>query len=215
MPTMPRLICLPLVVAILVAGAIVVPARGEVGLKAGVNISGMSGGIKAPPESGVIFGAGDIENQVGFFAGAFASLRTDVFSLQPEVVVSQKGGKGAFLIADEPGREVQGTLSMTYIEVPVLFLFHPPTDVAVKPYVGAGPTTSWLLTASAESDEPDVTLNTDFIEGFDFSFTIVGGVGINAILIEVRYALGLIEVFKGDNNDLANQTFTAALGYSF
>ena len=190
-------------------------AQGGVGLKAGVNISGMSGGIKSPPESGVVFGAGDIENQTGFFVAAFASLRSDVFSLQPEVVVSQKGGKGAFLTADDPGREVKGSLSMTYIEVPVLLLFHPPTDVVVKPYVGAGPATSWLLTASAESDEPGVPLNTDFVEEFDFSFVIVGGLDINALMIEVRYTIGLIAVFKGDNNDLANQTFTAAVGYLF
>ena len=58
-------------------------------------------------------------------------------------------------------------------------------------------------------------MNTDFIEEFDFSFVIVGGLEINVLMIEVRYAIGLIEVFKGDNNDLANQTFTAAVGYLF
>ena len=128
------------VAAIMVASA--APTQAGIGLKAGINVSGMSGGIKSPPESGVIFGAGNVENQLGFFVGAFASLRMDVFSLQPEVVVSQKGGKGAFLIADDPGREVNGTLSMTYIEAPVLLLFHPPTEGKVNPYVGAGPATS-------------------------------------------------------------------------
>ena len=74
-----------------------------------------------------------------------------------------------------------------------------------KPYVMAGPTVGWLL--SAEVDGEDIK---DDVKSIDFGIAFGGGVslpmGNNTVFVEGRYSLGLTDINDDPTDDTKFKT---------
>ena len=163
----------------------------QLGLKAGLNIANVGGSdadnLVSEDESI------SLDSKTGFEGGIFFIYQfSNMFAIQPEVYYSMKGATYS-----EGGGEL--TLSLDYIEVPLLFkLLIPIQSSNVRPAVFVGPSVGFNSTANVkiefdgESDELDLKDETTSTE---FSLVFGGGVGFgvgnNEVGVEIRYILGL------------------------
>ena len=159
----------------------VLPASAQVnlGILGGLNLANM----RADPDQGV-----DLSTRTGIGIGGVVDIglgNTSALRLEPMFL--QKGSK----IGVEGLGEL-GKIKVSYIEVPVMLKLAFGTGNA-KPYVMAGPTIGFVL--SAKLDDEDIK---DEIKNTDFGLSFGGGVSIpagnNSIFVEARYALGLSDI---------------------
>ncbi len=164
----------------------VLPASGQVnfGVIGGLNLASLS---FDPDPQGV-----DLSNRTGIGIGGVLSFGVgETLALQLEPMFLQKGSKAT----------VQGfgetELKASYIEVPAMLKFAFGSS-DTKPYVMAGPTVGFLL--SAKQDETDIK---DDVKSIDFGLTFGGGVslpmGNNTVFVEGRYSFGLADI--NDDSD--------------
>ncbi len=94
---------------------------------------------------------------------------------------------------DEP---VEGSIRLSYLELP-LFLKFSAQKGAVRPYVIAGPSIGYLLSAKAKSDGEEEDIKDSF-KNVDFGIGVGGGLALgrarNAVVIEARYYFGLADL---------------------
>ena len=163
----------------------------HLGLKAGLNISDLV--ITDPEEEATNF-----DTKLGFVAGAYFNYQFNkLFAVQPEVYYTAKGAE----LKDEYN---DLTLSLGYIEIPILLQFIIPINKAsLKPYLIAGPAAGFNLSAKAEYRENGQTTEEDWkdnVESTEFSLVFGGGIGFplgnNEIRLDVRYLLGLSNIGK-------------------
>ena len=172
---------------------IAMPASAQVnlGVIGGLNLANIN--TDPDPPSGV-----DLNSRTGFGVGGVLSFGLgETFALQLEPMYLQKGAT-----AKEAGEEDK--LEAAYIEVPVMIKF-PFGSGDTKPYVMAGPTVGWLL--SAEVDGEDIK---DEVKSIDFGIAFGGGVslpmGNNTVFVEGRYSLGLTDVNDDPTDDTKFKT---------
>lgn len=148
----------------------------------------------------------DFKSQTGPTWGIFANFELGPVTIQPEVLLSQRGVK----YSDYEGADavVTGHMKLDYIEIPILvkysFMSGP-----VKPFVFAGPSFSFLRKArnGYEVDVTDNTENPDYSYYYDYSdyfkkTEIAGifGIGVDCQLskvvlsLDARYHLGLSNI---------------------
>ena len=209
--------------AVLVAGIGMSPAFAQdekplrFGIKAGINISDFRGDeVEGLAEL--------IDWKTGFCGGFFMSYAVnDWFSLQPELLYSMKGMKLGFLT------ESLLTISLDYIEIPVLAVAKLPTHSKLKPFVFGGPVIGFNVRAEAGTTyfEDDYSVDMgDYANTTEFSLAI--GLGINVVIakremtLEGRYVPGLTNAFKdivedGHEEELPwkNDTISILLGLAF
>jgi hypothetical protein len=189
------------------------PAFGQgldLGLKGGVNFAKLSGDDVE-----------DASNRTGFAIGAFLNVSTGgFFSIQPEVLFSQKGVKAE----DEDG---ELTMKLSYVEIPVLLKVSPMLAGATgfQPFLYAGPVLGISAGCSVGGEGEGISFDVDCGVG-DFADTKstdlgavfgAGGsfaVGRGAFSIEARYGLGLSDVFDVEDMDAKNRTISVLVGYS-
>lgn len=166
---------------------LVLPAKAQVnfGVIGGLNLANVS---FDPDPDGV-----DISNRTGFGIGGVLSFGLgETLALQLEPMFLQKGAK-----ATGQGITGETELKASYIEVPAMLKFAFGSG-EIKPYVMAGPTIGYLL--SAKQDETDIK---DDVKSIDFGLTFGGGVslpmGNNTVFVEGRYSLGLTDI--NDDSD--------------
>jgi hypothetical protein len=160
-------------------------AQMQIGPKAGLNISNLSGND-----------VNNTDSRTGFAGGLFFMYQfSNMFAVQPEAYYTMKGATQKETIE---GYSITYTYSLDYIEIPVLLKFIIPIQgSAVHPAIFAGPAVGFNTThkvkaeyegQSAEADIPDV-------KSTDFSLVFGGGVGFpvgtNELGFDVRYILGL------------------------
>lgn len=163
------------------------------GLKAGLNVSTISGG--------------DSKAKAGFYGGAFANIPVaSSFSVQPEVLYSGLGAKA------EGMSDLKVNLS--YISVPVMFQYNALPNF----YVEAGPQFSFLVDSKFKYQSVSVKAN-DYIKGFDFGIGLGAGyyftdnLGLNA-----RFVAGVVDIAKetmGTDAEGKNNVFQIGLSYKF
>lgn len=178
------------------------------GAKAGLNVSTLTGDVE------------DASSKVGFHVGAFAEFKvSDKFSVQPELLYSAQGAKGAY--NDFNGTDIipiDVKSKLAYINVPVMAKYY----VAEKFSLEAGPQIGFLVSAkekhsgggdSVELDIKDglksIDFGVNFGAGYDFTENISAG---------VRYNLGLSNIAKtedGDSTKIKNSVFSLSIGYKF
>lgn len=163
------------------------------GLKAGLNVSTISGG--------------DSKAKAGFYGGAFANIPiASSFSVQPEVMYSGLGAK------DEQLTDFKVNLS--YISVPVMFQY----NVIPNFYVEAGPQFSFLVDSKFKYQSTSVKAN-DYIKTFDFGIGLGAGYYItNNFGITARYVAGVVDIPKetmGADAKGKNNVFQIGLAYKF
>jgi hypothetical protein len=160
----------------------------SLGLRGGVNFAGGSyTGLKVSPT---------VSSRTVFAFGGVAEMGlSDLMFLQAEPRYIQKGGKVSFTFA---GQTSSGTLKLDYFEIPVSLAAKFGAGV-VKPYIFAGPTISFLLSAKSETDTTQDIKNET--ESTEFSLDIGAGVAYTvgpktSLTGDVRYSLGLTKVNK-------------------
>ncbi|MCG2431396.1 porin family protein [Aequorivita xiaoshiensis] len=168
------------------------------GAKAGVNLSTFTG------DSFTGF-----DTRVGLHIGGLAEIPlTEKFSVQPEVLYSQKGSK--FF-----GSE---TL-LSYIDVPILAKYHIIHGLSAE----LGPVPSFLVEAEYTTNGLENNVS-EYIRTFDFG--IGGGVSYQlpmGVFFSIRFTKGLMEIResgKYDPNDdyklnVDNNVFQVSTGYIF
>ena len=165
----------------------VLPANAQVnlGVIGGLNLASLS---FDPDPDGV-----DLSNRTGFGIGGVLSFGLgETLALQLEPMFLQKGAK-----ATGQGITGETEVKASYIEVPAMLKFAFGSG-EIKPYVMAGPTIGYLL--SAKQDEDDIK---DDVKNIDFGLAFGGGVslpmGNKTVFVEGRYSLGLTDI--NDDSD--------------
>ncbi len=163
------------------------------GVKAGLNVSSISGG--------------DSKAKAGFYGGVFANIPvSSQFAVQPEVLYNGVGSKAEDL--DDL------KINLDYISVPVMFQYNAMPNL----YLEAGPQFSFLINSKLKYQSASVD-GKDLVKGFDFGiglgagYYIVDGFGITA-----RFVAGVVDIGEKINGVQAegkNNVFQIGLAYKF
>lgn len=208
-----------------------VQAQDEIrlGIKAGVNLSTLSGDDV------------DADFLFGYHIGGFAEIQiTEKFSFVPEMLFSLQGYQNTESLGEEfegisASADVDEELNLSYLNFPLMARF----NINEYFYAEAGPQIGFLMGARFDSsfsssaevsfvDEDgnsttiteevveESSLNVrDQFENIDFGVNIgLGGNITDNLMVSLRYYLGLNEI---DNQNLgfSNQVIMASLGYRF
>ena len=188
-----------------------VPARSEVtgfGIKAGLALAN-------------IFGR-DVYDQkfrAGFSYGIFMTYGFGrSFALQPELLFVMKGSKYVNGSGSDAYRE---TMSLEYVELPILAKFYLPLSRAFRTHIFAGPTPALNIRAGVDArfagESQQETL--DNVMGFDLGLAAGAGIEVpiwrGRITVEVRYTAGLTTLSKEPDDDIRNGAMSFLLGYTF
>ena len=165
----------------------VLPATAQVnfGVIGGLNLANLS----VDPDQGV-----DISNRTAIGIGGILSFGMgETLALQLEPMFLQKGAK---LKLSDLGFTLEAEIKVSYIEVPAMLKFAFGSG-DTKPYVMAGPTVGYLLSAKVKDDMEEQDIKDD-VKNIDFGLAFGGGVslpmGNNTLFVEARYSLGLSDI---------------------
>jgi outer membrane protein W len=188
-----------------------------IGIMAGGNYST----VEQDPDPGDV----EFDYKGGLVAGGFLGYQlTDMFSIEPQVLFSQKGAKvkGVGSTAS-----LEGDIRVNYVAVPVLLkVWFPMSNSQVKPFLFAGPEVAFKVGCTAEGTILAVTGERDCdetngeikLKGTDFGLAGGGGLqfnaGTNVVRIDARYTWGLTDINdSGDNREIKNRAFSATIGF--
>jgi hypothetical protein len=190
----------------------------QLGLKAGLNIANVGGSDadKLISENEEI----SLDSKTGFEGGLFFMYQfNQMFAIQPEAYYSMKGATYS-----EGNGEL--TLSLDYIEVPLLFkLLIPIQGSNFRPTVFVGPSVGFNSTSNVKAEvDGETILDMDLKDettSTEFSLVFGGGIGFgvggNELGIEIRYILGLNSWDDSDDPvDVTNNVlnFNAYFGFN-
>ncbi len=177
----------------------VLPATAQVnfGVIGGLNLANLS----VDPDAGV-----DISNRTAFGIGGILSFGVgETLALQLEPMFLQKGAK---LKLSDQGFTLEAEIKVSYIEVPAMLKFAFGSG-DTKPYVMAGPTVGYLLSAKVKDDMEEQDIKDD-VKNIDFGLAFGGGVslpmGNNTFFVEGRYSLGLSDINDDSSDDTEIKT---------
>lgn len=188
----------------------------KIGVKAGLNISSLAFDENEMNSS----------SRTGFTAGVMVEIPlAKNFSLQPELLYSQQGGKTSFFDLDVTNSNYKGTLELNYLNIPLMLKYYVVKGLSVQ----AGPQIGILLKANNKYEdnflgyENHESFNLkDYSTGIDTSVNF--GLGYqfkDKFYTDLRYNISYSNVFKdGDanyfiNQDMKNRVFQISLGYFF
>ncbi len=215
-----------IVLLAMIAGTPAYAGKTAFGVKAGLNVSDVSGTPEYWDEA--------TEGKAGFTGGVFLNYAlNDNFSLQPELLFTQKGFRSK-LFDEIDLFEIDLTVSFNYFELPVLAKYAFSADKKFRPTLFAGPSfaycssstltfSSWIL--SGEIDFSSVTHTTDFgiVLGGGFDYVLERG----TIVFDARFTYGFTNVIvsgdfeiNGDTetineDDFKNYGLSFMIGYAF
>lgn len=178
------------------------------GLKAGVNVSDLYGDD-----------VGQTDVRGNFSGGILLNYRfNDYWALQPEVIFNIKGADVASGLAGENG---PAEYEFGYLNIPVLAKFYIPTGSVLSPNLYAGPEVGFKLYGDSNNNDindelKDAEFGIAFGAGLDFNLGSDPSDFIRTVGLDLRYSLGLTDVFDTPQEPEArNGTFTAALFLGF
>lgn len=178
-------------------------------------------GIKAGTAMSNVFGK-DVYDQkfrAGFSYGIFMTYgfgRT--FAIQPELLFVMKGSKYVNGTGLEAYRE---TMSLEYVELPILAKVYLPLSRSFRTHVFAGPAPALNIrarvNASFAGESQQETL--DNIMGVDVGLAAGAGIEVPIrggwITFDVRYTAGLMTLSKEADDDIRNGALSFLFGYVF
>lgn len=179
----------------------------QIGIKAGINLANI-----AQDESIDNYSDYEKKSVVGFQGGLTFDLGiSDLFTIQPEVLYIQKGGKSTFTANDN--NKLESRYYYNYVEVPVLAkLKFYGDDGGSGFYFLAGPYVALALGGKVKTDltvlgqttsaEDDFVFNNDDAgeraKRLDYGVSFGGGIKINRLFLDLRYSYGLNNVLDND-----------------
>ncbi|MBN2731000.1 MAG: PorT family protein [Balneolaceae bacterium] len=178
------------------------------GLKAGVNVSDFYG---------------DDVNQTdvrsNFSGGILLNYRfNDYWALQPEVIFNIKGADVEDGLTGENG---PAEYEFGYLNIPVLAKFYIPTGSLFSPNLYAGPEVGFKLYGDSNNNDigdelKDTEFGIAFGAGLDFNIGSDPTDFIRTVGLDLRYSLGLTDVFDTSQEPEArNSVFLAAFFLGF
>jgi len=194
----------------------------QVAIKAGINYASIS-------ESATEESYSDIQRKsvVGAqFGLAFDLGLSENFTIQPEILFIQKGGKATYKL--DENNKIEDRIYYNYVEVPILakvkffsegsgfyFLAGPFAGLATG---GKQKTTTTLLGVASTSERTFKFDNNDPAERerrLDWGLSFGGGVKFGSIILDLRYNLGINNLLDNDasnNNDNKPYRRTRGIG---
>ncbi len=178
-------------------------------------------GVKAGTAVSNVFGK-DVYDQkfrAGFSYGIFMTYgfgRT--FAIQPELLFVMKGSKYVNGTGLEAYRE---TMSLEYVELPILAKVYLPLSRSFRTHVFAGPAPALNIRARVDAsfagESQQETL--DNIMGVDIGLAAGAGIEVPVrsgwITFDVRYTAGLTTLSKEADDDIRNGALSFLFGYVF
>ncbi len=173
------------------------------GIKAGLNLSNAA---EVPD-----YWEDSLEWKTGLTAGAFLNYAlNDNFSLQPELLFTQKGFGGSLI--DEV---VELAVSLDYFELPILAKYTFSAGNTVRPALYAGPSfaycsaseleiTTWIFSTAV--DFSSVTHTTDFGMVLGGGFDI--GTSKGTVIIDARFTYNFTNVIVSGDFEINGETET-------
>lgn len=160
----------------------------------------------------------DAALKVGYAVGGYLAIRFDKgFSIQPEVLYTQKGVKFDF---GQDTVDADVSFKADYLDVPILARYT--FGKGLRGYVLAGPSLDFKLNAKVhtnilgESDDQDIS---EDVEDFEFAIVFGGGIEIGPLLLEARWSEGLTDIVKPDpdapSGDIKTRTYLFLVGFRF
>jgi len=191
-------VTLIIVAVLLLLGSMPADAQFHVGLMGGLNYSN----LKAQEDNPFDANPDDFKKLTVSAMGAVLDIELHKYlSLRIEPMYLQKGSS-----YEEPNDE-KVLYKLSYFEMPFFLKVAYPT--AVTPYIIAGPTFGFLLSAEAEVEMGEITGVADvkeIAESTDFGFGIGAGVSYDfskfSVFLEGRYLIGRKNVNKGGQVDM-------------
>lgn len=130
---------------------------------------------------------------LGFTGGIYAEFPLSSYiSIQPEVLYSQKSTEESDEFFDGNNQT-----TFSYLEVPVLLRLNIPLEGSVSPFITAGPYVGYLLDAKDEFNGETEDIS-EYIEDLNYGFMIGGGIQFGNFSLDVRYDIGLANIFKDE-----------------
>jgi Outer membrane protein beta-barrel domain len=202
--------------------------RTSVGIRAGVNFTNINGKD---------INDNKLENDMltGFHVGLNVEIPLGPqFYIQPGLLFSQKGAKN---VVPFTGETVTSTISLSYIEMPINFLFKPSLGaghllLGFGPYVALGIDGKYTLDLNGNEVDEDVRFqqtvsNTDpdnvvYYKPLDAGANLLFGYEFgNKLSLQANAQLGLTKInpeydgFTNDKRSQKNTGFGLSLGYRF
>ncbi len=179
----------------------VATSYGQLGVRAGFNLSNISGDT-------ALFGSPDAGS--GFQVGlTYSAALSDKLAFRPGLLYSVKGFKISF-------GGVEDATTFNYLEIPLDFVFSAYDAASFGIDVHAGPYIGYMLSGesggeSFEFDEDEGLARTDF--GLNFG----GTVDFSGIYVGLNYGLGLSNLNTDEEFDfnLKNTNLSFIAGYMF
>lgn len=211
-----------LILAFMIAGLFAVrPAQAQLldyGLKGGMNFSTLSD-------------ADYSEYLIGYHFGAFVNISPPLspIGIQPELIYTRLGTEFEMPGTMDPITGVpeifEETLTIDYIQIPVLLKYYLPLPGPVGPHLFAGPYYGLMIESDFESDhESDVEefepAIEDRVRESDYGIVLGAGTEISVLLstiyVEGRFILGMENVFEDEfENDEKNRSIAISVGFAF
>ncbi len=185
-------------------------SQAQIAIKAGVNIASIS-------ESARLEQYESLKNNsvTGFQAGlAFDLGLSEFFTIQPEVLYIQKGGKSTYQLNED--NKIVSRLYYNYVEVPVLAKLKFFSESGKGLYILAGPFVGLALSGKVKTTTTllgDTTTEEDKFEfdnddkgerqrRTDWGVSFGGGLKFGHVFLDARYNLGVNNLL---DNDADNQ----------
>lgn len=178
-------------------------------------------GVKTGVALANIFGR-DVYDQrfrAGFSYGIFMTYGFGgTFAVQPELLFVMKGSRYFNGSGPDAYRE---TMSLEYVELPILAKVYLPISRAFRTHVFAGPAPALNIRARVDArfagESHQETL--DNVMGVDVGLAAGAGiefpVGAGRITFDARYTAGLTTLSKEPDDDIRNGAFSFLFGYVF
>ncbi len=185
----------------------------------GLTGKGLKGGLNFANLRGDDVEDLDLNSKMGFCAGGFITYSiNDMLAIQPEILFTMKGTKQEEELWGETFKQ---TISLNYLEIPVLAKLSIPGQGSFVPNLFIGPYLAIKLTGkvkveyAGESEEEDI----EDLKGTDFGLVFGGGVdfalGSSKVTVDARYTLGLTTIDASEwEADIKNGVFSLMVGYS-
>jgi len=170
----------------------------------------------------------DVSTRIAPGGGVFLSIPIGGVYLQPELLYSPKGAK----VSDPESSDVDVTLKMDYVEIPVLVRIPLGSGASASPYLLGGGAVAFESSCKFKGEAQGVSIEADCDGGTDaelelqrkstdFGAVVGAGVAIPAgsgsMILEGRYTFGLVDLNdSGDSQDgFKNRAGSVFVGYSF
>jgi len=179
--------------------------KAQVGFRAGVLIS------KQDFEH--LENGGDVESKLGAdLAFVFDIPSDNAVTFSPEIHWLQKGTK----ISNINGSVGESSRTFNYLEIPLMVKFHF-GEGDTKFFLMGGPSLGYLLNGTDKDHDGQTNdIDLDFYKRTEYGAHIGGGIAVGPVRFDLRYVLGLSNIFDDDTEvTITNRGYGAGIAFMF